>query len=224
MGNRFLRVITSTFYNVIYKNFHAKNSLLGWIAPPSYKGLYLNIINGHVKKLDVDNRGNSNKVLLDGGSLYGKCNILIQGNNNIVIVKDECQLANLCITIRGNNCKVEIGASTSSNGTHIYCIGNGHLVKIGKDCMFAMGTELWSSDSHSILSFETGDIINNHKHDVIIGDHVWLAEYAKILKGVTVADNCVIGMCAVLTKNTIPNSIYVGIPAKLAKQGITWKR
>lgn len=222
MKNKLLRFLTTSLYNIIYKDFFVKNSILGIITPP--KRVNVKILNGQVKNMKIENSGKNNKMLLDRCCIYSSCKIVFQGNNNFIVINKGCKLSNLLILIRGNNCKVEIGADTTSNGTSMYCIGEGHVIRVGKDCMFAKGTELWSSDSHTILSAEPGSIINNQKHDVIIGDHVWLAEYAKILKGVMVAENCVIGMCAVLTKSTVPNGLYGGIPAIMIKQGITWKR
>ena len=172
----------------------------------------------------INSIGQNNRIYINGGGIYHQGNIAIKGNNNKVFVNKDCSLSNLNITIIGNDCIIEIGAGTTTNGTHMYCIGERHVIRVGKDCMFACGTELWTSDSHSILSIESGEAINIRKHDVVIGDHVWLAEYSKVLKRVTVADNCVIGMCAVLTKSTFPNSLYVGVPANMIKQGITWKR
>lgn len=53
--------------------------------------------------------------------------------------------------------------------------------------------------------------------DVIIEKDVWIGANVTILKGVTVAEGCVIGGGAVITKNTEPYGIYVGVPAKRLK-------
>ena len=53
--------------------------------------------------------------------------------------------------------------------------------------------------------------------DVIIEKDVWIGANVTILKGVTVAEGCVIGGGAVVTKNTEPYGIYVGVPAKYCK-------
>jgi hypothetical protein len=156
MGNRILRFLTTSFYNLLYKNLRTRDSFLGLITPP--RGLNVNIINGHVKNMKIDNWGKNNKMMLDRGCLYGKCKIVLQGNNNVVIIGEGCKLSNLFILVRGNYCKVEIGADTTSNGTSMYCIGEGHKIIIGKDCMFAKDTEIWTSDAHGIINTENGDI------------------------------------------------------------------
>lgn len=55
------------------------------------------------------------------------------------------------------------------------------------------------------------------KKGIKIEDDVWLGAGVKILDGVTIAKGCVIGANAVVTKDTEPLGIYVGIPAKKIK-------
>ena len=53
--------------------------------------------------------------------------------------------------------------------------------------------------------------------DIHIGKYVWIGAHVKILKGVTIGDNAVIGAGAVVTKDIPANSIAVGSPAKVIK-------
>ena len=48
---------------------------------------------------------------------------------------------------------------------------------------------------------------------VVICDDVWIGANATVLKGVTIAEGCVISAGAVLTKSTEPYGIYAGVPA-----------
>ena len=50
-----------------------------------------------------------------------------------------------------------------------------------------------------------------------IGSDVWIGTKAIIRDGVTVGHGCVIGAGAVVTKDTEPYGIYVGVPAKLTR-------
>jgi len=50
--------------------------------------------------------------------------------------------------------------------------------------------------------------------DITIERDVWLASNVIVLAGVTISEGCVIGAGAVVTKNTEPYGIYVGVPAK----------
>ena len=50
-----------------------------------------------------------------------------------------------------------------------------------------------------------------------IEENVWIGESATILPGVTIGKGSIIGANSVVTKNIPPNSIAVGIPAKVIK-------
>ena len=56
-----------------------------------------------------------------------------------------------------------------------------------------------------------------HAAPVIIGRNVWIGVKATIMPGVTIGDNSIIGANAVVTKDVPPNSVAVGIPAKVIK-------
>ena len=50
-----------------------------------------------------------------------------------------------------------------------------------------------------------------------IAADVWIGTKAVIRDGVTIGHGCVIGAGAVVTKDTEPYGIYVGVPAKLTR-------
>ena len=52
---------------------------------------------------------------------------------------------------------------------------------------------------------------------IIIGKNVWVGAKATILQGVTIGDNAVIGANAVVTRDVPPNSIALGIPARVIR-------
>jgi len=71
--------------------------------------------------------------------------------------------------------------------------------------------------------------IYSHSHDVvdgrdidtpqtIIGDNVRITYHATVMSGVHVADNTMIGSFGIVTKDTEPNSVYLGIPAKKVRE------
>jgi len=100
---------------------------------------------------------------------------------------------------------------------------NNSKLTIGEDCMFSKNIEVRTGDSHSIIDLETGQRINPAK-DVHIGNHVWVGAHAKILKGVSIADHAIIATGAIVTNNIPANCIASGVPAKVIKENITWKR
>lgn len=62
-----------------------------------------------------------------------------------------------------------------------------------------------------------------HRHENIlqavrIKKNAWLGADAKILPGVTVGENAVVGAGAVVTKDVPANTVVVGVPAKVIKK------
>lgn len=53
--------------------------------------------------------------------------------------------------------------------------------------------------------------------DCNIGNDVWIAAGAHVLRGVKVSDGAVIAANAVVTKNVPPYAIVAGVPAKIVK-------
>ena len=62
------------------------------------------------------------------------------------------------------------------------------------------------------------DKLPENDQDVVIGDDVWMGSGVTILKGVHVADHCVIAAGAVVTKDVGPDySIWGGVPRSLPR-------
>lgn len=111
---------------------------------------------------------------------------------------------------------------TISGQTEIAVI-EGAKVTIGEDCLFSAQIYIRTGDSHSILDQETGKRINPSQ-DVTIGDHVWVGNDVKILKGVIIGEHSIVGTGAILSGGDYPShSIIGGIGhGKVLKTGIDW--
>ena len=175
--------------------------------------------------------------------------IRFKGENSTVILHEPLSKIKKSKIIYGNGCFVEIGASNNRIARLlIFCQGDNNSCKIGNNfsctdtcnimlqkesnlsvnigdnCMFASNIRLRTTDAHAIYDVETKEI-QNYGKNINIGEHVWLALGATVLKGVTIADNCVIGTNSTVTKDCLtPNSIYAGFPAKLIRSGSNWRR
>ena len=94
-------------------------------------------------------------------------------------------------------------------------------IDIGEDCLFAEGIIVRDNDGHKFgTAGNVSDELENK--EIKIGNHCWIGQRAMILKGVTLADNVIVGAGAVVAGN-FPSSVAVaGIPAKIIKENVSW--
>lgn len=108
---------------------------------------------------------------------------------------------------------VEIGSKAQIEGGLVlgHCLGiiiNENTV-IGKNCVFF---------HHNTVAIGPRSSLEPENDRVIIGNEVVVGAGARILGNVTVGNNCIIGMNAVVTKSIPPYSVAAGIPAKVIKK------
>ncbi|MCX8228287.1 MAG: acyltransferase, partial [Sulfitobacter sp.] len=96
-------------------------------------------------------------------------------------------------------------------------------ITLGDDCMLSGDITMDVSDMHSILDVESGIRINPPR-DILIGDHVWLAQGVRIMKGSQIGQDCIIGSRALVCSSIPANSLAVGTPARVVRSGVTWDR
>lgn len=101
---------------------------------------------------------------------------------------------------------LEIGDHSGFSGT---VIGAFKSIKIGKNVKCGANSLITDSDWH------LQDPRSGKCRPVKIGDNVWLGEGVKVLKGVTIGENSVIGAGSVVTKDIPGNVIAAGNPAKV---------
>lgn len=149
--------------------------------------------------------------------------IFIYGNNHHLIVEKNVIFKRGHIWFEDHDCEISIGAGTTIEEAELSVAENGTKITIGKDCMFSKGVHITTTDSHSIISTETGQRTNPAKN-IEIRNHVWLGYNVNVNKGVTIEGNSVVASHSVVTKYIPGNSIAAGVPAKIVKTGITWDR
>lgn len=89
------------------------------------------------------------------------------------------------------------------------------LVEIGSNVFLHKNTVLLTHDWCSYVFVNLyNDFLPSHGR-VKIGNNVWFGESCTILKGVTIGDNCIIGLGSVVTKDIPSNSVAIGRPAKV---------
>lgn len=99
-------------------------------------------------------------------------------------------------------------------GERCYIRGGGNIV-IGKYCQMANNVIIVTTNHLLDKDLYYGNIENK---DVVIGDNVWIGSGAKIMPGVKIDDNSVIGAGSVVTKDVDANVVVGGVPARVIKK------
>lgn len=140
------------------------------------------------------------------------------GNDTIIekcIVEDKCTIGRRNII---SNSIIGKGTSTQGNTTIRFS-------EIGKYVAIAWNVSI-GAPNHDIhrLAMAELDYIFEEEHEHLksfdtleckIGNDVWVAAGAHILRGVSISDGAVIAANAVVTKDVPPYAIVAGVPAKI---------
>jgi acetyltransferase-like isoleucine patch superfamily enzyme len=169
------------------------------------------------KRIDI--KGSNNRVVIASGTKLRNLKIVIHGNDNILSIGKNCDL-NGFIEMFGNGNEIAIGSRTEIASDVCLFAHGGTRIKIGERCLIADSTHIRTTDSHSILNAE-GERINPDE-SIEIGDHVWLTREVMVFKGAHIGSDVVIGPRSIVTKNIPPNTLAMGIPARVARTNITW--
>jgi len=105
----------------------------------------------------------------------------------------------------GKNCQINDNVRLSN--VHI-----GDNVMIARDCIF-LGSKHLYSDKSKPMNVQ-GEV--NCMPTVIESD-VWIGARSIIMPNLFISSGTIVGAGSVLTKNTVTNGIYGGVPAKLIK-------
>lgn len=103
---------------------------------------------------------------------------------------------------------------TIEQGVHISCAD---CVSIGDNTTISSYVYISDLEHKHDLNTNVFDI-DLDVNPVCIGSHVFIGTGAKILKGVTIGNNSIIGANAVVNKDIPSNCIAVGVPAKVIKR------
>lgn len=89
-------------------------------------------------------------------------------------------------------------------------------ITIGNDCLIGGGTRIQDNDGHPLDPEKRRarePVAAENIRSVTIGDNVWIAPRATILKGVTIGENSVVGTGSVVPKDVPANTVVAGNPA-----------
>lgn len=165
--------------------------------------------------------GNGNKLIMEKGSMLLNSLVKISGNNNEVVLRADSYVSGAELWVENDGCLLEIGEGTFvGHHSHLACTEDGSRLIVGDDGMISSYVQIRTGDSHSIVDMEGNRI--NYAQSVIIGNHCWIGEGAKVLKGVTLEGDDIVSTGAIVTKSYGKNVLLGGIPAKVIKENVNW--
>ena len=181
-----------------------------------------------IEGLNVDWQGSNCVVKIYKPTNFINCLLLMQGNNSYCEIGSTKYFYknNGRFLVFGSNCSLIVGKNISCGEESILGIldTDNTSIRVGDDCMFSKNIQIRAGDGHVIYDLDTKEIVNNGK-DTIVGNHVWLGADSIVLKGCKIADDCVIGAKSVVSKSILePNTISVGVPSRIVKRNINWRR
>lgn len=93
-------------------------------------------------------------------------------------------------------------------------------IRFGEGVMLGDNVTVRDSDGHTV--YLNGEPKTSQR-PIYIGNHVWIASHAHVLKGSAINDDSIVAYRALVTKKMEqPNALIAGNPAKVVQTGITW--
>lgn len=174
------------------------------------------------RRLRFEGGASSNLVVIGARSRLPS-ELIFQGNGNLCVFGEDIYWPNdVTVRFSSDNGGLLWGKGATSNGTEIIIEGDGRMVRIGNDCMFARGTSVRTSDLHAI--YDADGKLLNPSADVSIADHCWIGLDAIVSKGVRIGAGSIVAARSYVTRDVDERSLVAGTPAKQVRQQVRWER
>lgn len=154
------------------------------------------------------------------GPDINKKNILNFENESKIVFKGKCDIAKGTSIILYRNGILEVGDDFKANQNLMILCNKGIILEDSVLC--GWNVTIRDHDGHDILD-ENNKVINKDSQ-VIIRENVWLGSYVSVYKGVEIGSGTVVGGNSIVTKNTGDNRVVAGVPGRVLREGMTWKR
>lgn len=132
------------------------------------------------------------------------CTFNSSHSSNLIGIYSPCMIS----TIK-RGAKIGIGHNCGFSGTVIGCA---QYIRLGNNVRCGANTMITDSDWHS------DDPRTGEDKPVIIDNNVWLGYGVKVLKGVHIGENSLIGAGSIVTKDIPANVVAAGNPCKVIKE------
>lgn len=120
-------------------------------------------------------------------------------------------------------CKYLRKHGVSISGGGIFRYPHHTTIDVSRPGLISIGENVDINDNFTIMTHDFGTFVfRNLYHDFVpssgkvsIGNNVYIGRDVTILKGVSIGDNCIIGLGSIVTKDIPDNSVVCGVPAKV---------
>ena len=183
-----------------------------------------NAIVGYYPKLnnsDIKFVGENNVLYCENGVELVDSNISFYGNNNVVYLSSSRYKYKLEIRIY-NDSVFYMGKDNYINQKMTVALSEQKHCYIGDYGNFSTNIVMRNADAHLIYSCSTGKRINESK-SIFMGDHVWIGQDVRILKGSQIDSGSIIGAMSVVSGKKIShNSSWAGNPCRQISDDVFW--
>lgn len=116
------------------------------------------------------------------------------GNNNKIVISNECSLNGVQMLLQGDNNEIILGRGVHINVSPlkptVINACNGTKIIIGENSLLSNNIEIHSTDYHYIFDVEGKR--TNPDANTSIGKHVWIGLGVKVLKCSSIADDTIV--------------------------------
>ena len=131
------------------------------------------------------------------------CTFNSSTTSNLIGVQTPCMLSTL-----KRGASIKIGDNCGFSGTVIWCSNS---ITLGDNVRCGANTLIYDTDGH------TDDPRAGMEKPIVIGNNVWLGYGVKVMKGVTIGENSLIGAGSIVTKDIPANVVAAGVPCKVIR-------
>lgn len=186
----------------------------------------------------IDDRGN---LVAQNGALDHRATVSFSGRHNRLVVDGDVKLDRVTIRFRGDNgqvvigavepgthlslditvaegAKVEIGAGVTSEKTLTVVTASGANVNIGAGCHIGTNVSVVADDSRGL-----GRLSGDSRHDVVVGERVWIMRGAEIRSGASIGNGSVLEMTPIVDEELPAGQLVRGLPATPVRP-VFWDR
>lgn len=203
------------FYHTVCYPFEVRKKILGHGNRIIHRGARL-------KHVVFCVQGNHNTIEIEPGAVLEGVRIKVAGSGHHLSIGAGSFVSECRFFFEDEGCRIVLGEKGFFYDSKISAAEANTKIIIGSRCVCAEGSDIRTTDAHSLIDLASGKR-NNPAQDVEIGPRVWIAEGAVVLKGVRIGEGSIVGTRSVVTKSIPSNCLAAGNPARVLRENVSWK-